>query len=401
MLDAAPMAPAPRPGCLRCRQPADHCWCPHLVPQATRAQLVLLQHPREARNPVGTARMAHLSVERSQLLVGVDFEAHPEVRARLAGSKAAVLFPAPGARDARELARVPDPLTVFVIDGTWWQAQKIWRTNRWLRELPAYRLDPERPSAYRIRAEPEPHCVSTLEAVSYLLDAIAGAPGRHAAMTAPLTALVERQLAFTNGTKSSPRRKLRAGPRAPPPLPEPLRGRLDRALLFYGEGNGWPAREARPAELVHWLASRPATGERFECLVEPPSGRSPTMLENLDLGEAELRRAVSVEEFRRRWAAFARPEDVPCSWGYFPSGLLARAGVAAPPHVDLRAACNERLRRRSGSLEEAIAALELPAPVPWSPGRGGRRMAHLEALFFSLALGSSGHKGTTAAAGPV
>lgn len=220
-------------------------------------------------------------------------------------------------------------------------------------------------------------------------------------MTAPLTALVERQLSFTSGLKSSPRRKVRAGPRPLPPLPAPLESGLERALLFYGEGNGWPAREARPAELVHWLAARPATGGRFECLVEPPSGRSPTMLENLDLTEAELCRSVSVEEFRRRWAAFARPDDVACSWGHFPSGLLARSGVAPPPHVDLRTVCNERLRRRCGSLEEAHEALELPPPAPWSPGRGGRRMARLEALFIALTRGRPGRDVTTAAADSV
>lgn len=401
MREAASSSPAPRGECLRCRQPADHCWCPHLVPQVTRAQLVLLQHPREARNPVGTARMAHLSVRDSLLLIGVDFEGHPAVRARLAGGAAAVLYPAPDARDAKELASAPDPLTVFVIDGTWWQAQKIWRTNRWLRELPAYRLDPQKPSAYRIRAEPEPHCVSTLEAVSYLLDAIAGAPGLHAAMTAPLMALVDRQLAFTGGSKSSPRRKVRASPRPAPPLPPLLRGRVERALLFYGEGNGWPARERRPAELVQWLASRPATGERFDCLVEPPSGRSPSMAQNLRLSEDDFRRAVSLEEFRRRWAAFVRPDDVPCGWGYFPSRLLSRAGAPAPPHVDLRALCNERLRKRSGNPEEALAALGLARPTPWSPGRGGLRMAHLEALFEAVVRAGVRPESATPAASPV
>jgi len=75
-----------RPTCPRCRQPLvvpsgqsearTGCWCQNLVAQKTRAQFVLLQHPREARNPMGTARMAHLSLEGSRLLAGIDFSAN-------------------------------------------------------------------------------------------------------------------------------------------------------------------------------------------------------------------------------------------------------------------------------------------------------------------------------------
>jgi hypothetical protein len=328
--------------------------------------------------------MAHRSVPGSELLVGVDFERHPRVQALLRAERPVVLFPAPLARDARELAARADPLTVFVIDGTWWQAQKIWRRNPALQRLPVYRLDPERPSAYQIRAEPEPHCVSTLEAVSYLLDAIDGAPGRHAGMVAPLQALVERQLGFSGSAARTPRRKVRAEPR-PARLPPPLEAKVERAMVFYAEGNGWPASAARQAELVQWLALRPATGERFECFVEPPQGRSPTMQGNLELCDGDLERMVPVAEFRKRWAAFVRPQDVGCGWGHFPSRLLMRAGLTPPSHVDLRVWCNERLRGRMASLEHAHRAMGLPPAEAWSPGRGGRRMALLVALFRALA----------------
>ena len=45
--------------------------------------LLLLQHPREAKVAVGTARMAHLSLPNSELHTGVSFEAHPRVRERM------------------------------------------------------------------------------------------------------------------------------------------------------------------------------------------------------------------------------------------------------------------------------------------------------------------------------
>ena len=49
-----------RPTCPRCRRPASYCYCAHLTPIASRTRVVFLQHPREHRMPIGTARMTHL-----------------------------------------------------------------------------------------------------------------------------------------------------------------------------------------------------------------------------------------------------------------------------------------------------------------------------------------------------
>src|SRR6185369_17042590 len=109
-------------------------------------------------------------------------------------------------------------------------------------------------------------------------------------------------------------------------------------LLVHAEGNGWPGHpRPRPdAELVQWLAVRPATGERFGLLVAPAHALSPTTRENLELSSEELQRAVSGEELARRWRAFVRPDDVWCAWGHVPATLLAAAGIAPAETVDLR-----------------------------------------------------------------
>jgi DTW domain-containing protein YfiP len=203
--DASATSSGPR--CPACRQDRAGCWCAFVVPRAHRARVVLLQHPREARNAGSTARMVHLALPGSELLVGVNFENHPRFRARMdAGEDAVALFLADGARPVAELAARSGPLTMWVVDGTWTQAKKIWRTNPSLSALPAYRVDLDHPSRYAIRrSDPAPSCLATVEAVAAALDAMDAAPGRHQSLLAPLVALIARRQAHARSPKRTPR----------------------------------------------------------------------------------------------------------------------------------------------------------------------------------------------------
>src|ERR1051326_45398 len=87
--DGAPAGFAPRRLCVRCLRPSSTCWCADLVPVATTTRVVFLQHPRESRVAIGTARMAYLALARSELHRGVGFETHTRVRALAAGTTGA------------------------------------------------------------------------------------------------------------------------------------------------------------------------------------------------------------------------------------------------------------------------------------------------------------------------
>lgn len=379
-----------RPRCLACRQPAAVCWCSHLPRLEHGADVVLLQHPREARNPLGTARMAHLALPGSTLAIGVDFARDPQVAARLEAERARsiVLYPAPDARPIDALPRDAGPLTLWVIDGTWWQAKKVWQSNPALHGLPAYRLAPAEPSAYgAIRREPTAECLSTVEAIASALDVIHDAPGRHAGMLAPMRALVARQLAHAQGPNRTPRHRIRPpGPRLPPRLPPALRDVApERVLLIHAEGNGWPGhpRPRPPAELVQWLALRPATGERFGMLVDPGRAIGAAMRANLELDDATLAAAATPAELAARWRAFVREDDVWCAWGHVAGTLATTAGLAPPPIVDLRALARDRLHLRAGKIEDALSVCPHVAAAV-DVGRGGRRLSILRALYAAL-----------------
>ena len=66
-------APVHRALCLRCLRPRRACWCPHLRPVESVTRACILQHVRERKTAIGTARMAHLSLPNSELHLGVSF----------------------------------------------------------------------------------------------------------------------------------------------------------------------------------------------------------------------------------------------------------------------------------------------------------------------------------------
>ncbi|HEX4403580.1 MAG TPA: tRNA-uridine aminocarboxypropyltransferase, partial [Polyangia bacterium] len=162
------MPPSPkRAMCAGCQRPPAVCVCAHVTPMKTRTRVMILQHPRERHVPINTARLARLSLPDSILRRAVDFEADPVVTDALTGRDGGpppyLLFPGPDAVDlARE--RPAGPVTLVVLDGTWWQAKKLLRRNPRLATLPRISLAPAQPSRYRIRREPHDHCVSTIEA---------------------------------------------------------------------------------------------------------------------------------------------------------------------------------------------------------------------------------------------
>ncbi len=185
--------PPRRAVCERCARPRVVCYCAHLPTLPTRTRVLLLQHPRERNMAIGTARMAHLALPNSVLRIGVDFAADAVVTGAIAGAAPSyLLFPGPDARDVAELPR-DQALNLFVLDGTWWQAGKLLKSNPLLQRLPRVAFTPARPSDYRIRRQPAPFCVSTIEALAEVLNRLEQDRGPFEALLQPFRAMIDRQ----------------------------------------------------------------------------------------------------------------------------------------------------------------------------------------------------------------
>jgi DTW domain-containing protein len=357
--------------------------------------VVLLQHPKERRVGVGTARLAHLTLPNSVLRVGLDFRADPIVRAALEASEpVCVLFPRPGALPVSALPR-DRPVTLVVLDGTWALARKLLRLNPELAALPHVTFTPRYPSEYSIRRQPAAMCVSTIEALGEVLTALEPERGPFDGLLAPFRAMVDRQRRFVTEVGAHRHRHVPRPPR--PSRAAALATRLaelwPRMVCIEGEANAWPRRdEVRPPpELVHWVAHRPATGESLEVVVAPRQPLSPAIPAQIALPPERLSAGVDVAAWRDVWRRFRRPDDVLVSWGTFARGLAEHEGLDLEgARLDVRGDVVGLLRQprrrgelgrtprpRVGAVETAAAALGVMPPALGLSGRGGGRLAAL------------------------
>jgi len=199
--------------CRRCLRPEGFCVCAQLPTLRPRTQVVILQHPREARLAICSAWMTHVALAGSELYLGIRFGDHPRLRALCATPGTALLFPGAGATPATRLATAP-PATLVVIDATWPQAQKMLRANPAIAALPRVGIEAAAPSGYGgLRREPEEGHLATIDAVAEALSALEQDPGRYAPLRAAFRRAVELQVACARGERRSPRH--RPG-RAPP-----------------------------------------------------------------------------------------------------------------------------------------------------------------------------------------
>jgi DTW domain-containing protein YfiP len=371
--------------CGRCGRPQVGCYCSAVTPVETRTRVLLLQHPREHGKAVNTARIAALALPAATLHVGVDFSRLDAVSAVLddPSRPAILLYPGPGVRDLAEDPPV-GPVTLVVIDGTWHQARALIRKNPRIAALPRYAFQPPAPSQYRIRKEPTPECVSTIEALAYALPLLEGDAARFLALLEPFRAMVDFQVEHAGRSLGGRKRdKRRNNVAALARLPDELLAR--QLVCVTGEANAWPVDRSvglppHPHELVHWLAGRLDDASCFESILKPrcPLASSPMCHSRID--ERALAQGASVPDLLQAFSTFTREGDVICTWGHYGRDLYLREQPTALAHwVDIRKVVGDYLKRRPGSIESIVEERGL-AYTPQGSGRGGERLGMLMAV---------------------
>ncbi len=373
-------AVAYREVCLTCRRPRRVCWCDAVTTVPSQTRVVFIQHPREAKVPISTCRMAHRSLPNSEMHVALTAVGSPALEALCAQEGVAVLFPSDSAVDVTQVERPPH--TLVVVDGTWANAKKIVQNCPLLSQLPRVAFTPETPGNYRIRKEPEAHCYSTIEAVAYVLERLEKAPGRFAPVLSVFNRMVERQLDFVaeSGGRTRHVKALKPKKRSDPAAA--FRAAYERLVLVFGEANSWPPDHADApagmAELIQLVAVRPATGERFSTLLTPRRPLSPGVPFHLELDASVFAQALPRDAALAQWQQFCGPEAVLVGWGTFCRDLLEAEGLTVPRFVNLRGLSAQVFKERPGSVEARAQALG--AELPAVPGRAHRRLAALEVV---------------------
>ncbi len=171
-----------RDSCHHCFRIKSLCICESIQPFEVEPLIVLLVHPREFMKTVGTVRVVKLSVSGSIMIRGhgKDFDQDPSIAAIISKSNhhSMILFPG---EDSLNLTSAPlgviqsqipldKRLVIFVIDGTWSAAKNMIKDSKILSQLPKLSFDVNGVSTYEFRKQPNAFCLSTVEAVSVLIE---------------------------------------------------------------------------------------------------------------------------------------------------------------------------------------------------------------------------------------
>ncbi len=201
------MTAASSPRCPRCLRRRHACLCEHVPRVKNATQIYVLQHPRERLHPFGSVPIAVLGLEKIAVDVFGEAYEHRRTWSRAVPDDALLVFPGPTARDLAEIALERRPSCLVFIDGTWPHAKSMLKQSPALAALPQARLAPKAPSLYRIRREPKPHCMSTIEAIVRALEVLEAKAEGLGDLLDSFSRMIDRHLALRAARPINPYRQ--------------------------------------------------------------------------------------------------------------------------------------------------------------------------------------------------
>lgn len=211
-----------RPQCARCLRPQSTCICQWITPVDHPVEVLILQHPMEVHEAKGSARLLHLSLPQSRMVVGEGFDpqqlqawltqpfpedapqASAQSRQQSHALRCPVLLYPTTPLDATlaappvltpEQMRDLSLLRLVVLDGTWRKSRKMLHLNPLLQRLPRLELHNPPEPRYLIRKAQQGHQLSTLEATCAALVQLEGNAEKFAPLLSGFDGFVAQQLA--------------------------------------------------------------------------------------------------------------------------------------------------------------------------------------------------------------
>jgi DTW domain-containing protein YfiP len=207
--------------CVTCLQPPFGCYCKDIQRIDPKIKFVILTHPIEVKRRIATGRMAHLGLQNSELIRGIDFSKNERVNALLANQsyQPMVLYPGKYALNLSMVERSEmqrtfsseKTLMIFVIDGTWATARPMLNQSQNIMDLPRICFVPEKQSQFRVRRQPAENCLSTIEAIHHTIELLApivgfdSSQGEHDKLLTVFHNMVERQLDCIRDSYDNPK----------------------------------------------------------------------------------------------------------------------------------------------------------------------------------------------------
>lgn len=200
-----------RPTCLRCQRPQRTCICRFATPTPHATEVLILQHPLEAHHAKNSARLLHLSLPGSNLVVGEVFDGATLQTLMPQPRYTVLLYPptqyadhaAPAVLDTHQLAD-PAKVRLVVLDATWRKSRKMLHLSPALQRLPRLALEAVPGGRYAIRKAHQPGQLSTLEATCAALAQLEGDAARWHPLLAAFDGFVAQQKGFMKNGPLAP-----------------------------------------------------------------------------------------------------------------------------------------------------------------------------------------------------
>jgi DTW domain-containing protein YfiP len=173
--------------------------------------VLILQHPQEEKHAKGSARLLHLSLPNSRLVVGEVFDGqeleellHAPFEPCRQRKHPILLYPDTPDDAGMAPATLIDDVThieleglrLVVLDGTWRKSRKMLYANPLLQALPRLALHDTPASQYLIRKARGAHQLSTLEATCYALMQLEKNDAKYSPLLDAFNGFVAQQLAY-------------------------------------------------------------------------------------------------------------------------------------------------------------------------------------------------------------
>jgi DTW domain-containing protein len=161
-----------RPSCAACLRPQRACICGCVRSVHSDIEVLILQHPSEVVHAKGTARLLHLCLPNSRIVVGEVFDDNAlHTMLHKGGKQSVLLYPSDSEQSLAGTALTH--IRLVVLDATWQNSRRLLRLNPLLQALPRVAFKNPAPTRYSaIRIAHAPHQLSTIEATGAMLAAL-------------------------------------------------------------------------------------------------------------------------------------------------------------------------------------------------------------------------------------
>lgn len=193
LLRSTDRKPSGRGRCYTCFRPMRSCLCAHIKALPVNTKFIILMHPKEFRRQrTGTGIITSLMLKDAEYHVGIDFRNDPKIEKLMANPEyvPALLYPGEHAVNLSDisgadklpgdtytnLAEHGKKLLVFVLDGTWWCAKKMYQANTFLHHPHVMQISftANFKSRFIIKKQPADYCLSTIESCQVVLHELCG-----------------------------------------------------------------------------------------------------------------------------------------------------------------------------------------------------------------------------------